>query len=158
MEVTLQHEGDNVREFYSSLPRPVRVGIEATGSMQWFLNLMWKNWESNVWSAIRHRFAQPSHGSRNMIGEMCGFDSEVAGRKSLSGDLAAFEGATGSAVFVAGIVISGYACGREYKMRCSRLPWRMASDEEGTALWSHDGQSRIPHHCRWRPHTALSAE
>jgi Transposase/Transposase DDE domain len=39
-EVTLQHEGDNVREFYSSLPGPVRVGIEATGSMQWFVNLM----------------------------------------------------------------------------------------------------------------------
>jgi len=37
VEVTLKHEGDNVREFYSSLPRPVRVGIEATGSMQWFL-------------------------------------------------------------------------------------------------------------------------
>jgi hypothetical protein len=35
-ELTLLHEGDNVREFYSSLPRPVRVGIEATGSMQWF--------------------------------------------------------------------------------------------------------------------------
>jgi hypothetical protein len=33
--MTLQHEGDNMREFYSSLPRPVRVGIEATGSMQW---------------------------------------------------------------------------------------------------------------------------
>jgi hypothetical protein len=29
-----------VREFYSSLPCPMRVGIEATGSMQWFLNLM----------------------------------------------------------------------------------------------------------------------
>jgi hypothetical protein len=40
LEVILKHEGDNVREFYSSLPRPVRVGIEATGSMQWFLNLM----------------------------------------------------------------------------------------------------------------------
>jgi transposase len=40
VEVTLKHEGDNVREFYSSLPRPVRVGIEATGSLQWFLNLM----------------------------------------------------------------------------------------------------------------------
>src|ERR1700734_2190502 len=40
VEVTLKHEGDNVREFYSSLPRPVRVGIEATGSMPWFLNLM----------------------------------------------------------------------------------------------------------------------
>ena len=35
---TLQHEGNEVREFYSQLPRP--VGIEATGSMHWFLNLM----------------------------------------------------------------------------------------------------------------------
>ena len=25
---TLQHEGNNVREFYSSLARPARVGIE----------------------------------------------------------------------------------------------------------------------------------
>ena len=40
VNVTLTHEGNNVREFYSKLPRPVRVGIEATGSMQWFLNLM----------------------------------------------------------------------------------------------------------------------
>ena len=38
--MTLTHEGNNVREFYSSLPRPVRVGIEATGSIQWFVNLM----------------------------------------------------------------------------------------------------------------------
>jgi transposase len=40
MNLTLTHENDHVREFYSNLPRPVRVGIEATGSMQWFLNLM----------------------------------------------------------------------------------------------------------------------
>jgi transposase len=40
MKRTLTHEGNNVREFYSILPRPVRVGIEATGSMQWFVNLM----------------------------------------------------------------------------------------------------------------------
>src|ERR1700688_141367 len=39
-KTTLKHEGNKVREFYSKLPRPVRVGIEATGSMQWFLNLM----------------------------------------------------------------------------------------------------------------------
>src|SRR6266498_2007129 len=32
VKLTLTHEGDNVREFYSSLPHPVRVGIEATGS------------------------------------------------------------------------------------------------------------------------------
>jgi len=40
VSMTLKHEGNNVREFYSSLPRPVRVGIEATGSMQWFVNIM----------------------------------------------------------------------------------------------------------------------
>src|SRR6202163_4526439 len=40
VNMILKHEGNNVREFYSSLPRPVLVGIEATGSMQWFLNLM----------------------------------------------------------------------------------------------------------------------
>ena len=40
VNITLLHEGNDVREFYSKLPRPVRVGIEATGSMHWFLNLM----------------------------------------------------------------------------------------------------------------------
>ena len=40
VKMTLAHEGNNVREFYSTLPRPVRVGIEATGSMVWFVNLM----------------------------------------------------------------------------------------------------------------------
>jgi hypothetical protein len=38
VNMILKHEGDKLREFYSSLPRPVRVGIEATGSMQWFIN------------------------------------------------------------------------------------------------------------------------
>jgi transposase len=40
VRTTLKHEGSNVREFYSGLTRPARVGIEATGSMQWFVNLM----------------------------------------------------------------------------------------------------------------------
>ena len=38
--MTLKREGDNVREFYSKLPRPVRVGVEATGSMQWINELV----------------------------------------------------------------------------------------------------------------------
>jgi hypothetical protein len=29
--LTLMHEGNNVREFYSKRPRPVLVGIEVTG-------------------------------------------------------------------------------------------------------------------------------
>lgn len=39
-ERVLEHEGAAVREFYAGLPGPARVGIEATGSMQWFLELM----------------------------------------------------------------------------------------------------------------------
>jgi hypothetical protein len=30
-EKTFEHEGDTVREFYSALPGPILVGIEATG-------------------------------------------------------------------------------------------------------------------------------
>ena len=40
VKMTLLHEGNNVREFYSALPHPVCVGLEATGSMQWFVNLL----------------------------------------------------------------------------------------------------------------------
>jgi hypothetical protein len=38
VKITLKQEGNNVRVFYSTLPRPVRVGIEARGSMQWFVS------------------------------------------------------------------------------------------------------------------------
>jgi transposase len=40
IETTLTHEGDVVRQFYSALPRPVLVGLEATGAMFWFLRLL----------------------------------------------------------------------------------------------------------------------
>jgi len=39
-EKTLEHQGETVREFYSTLRGPILVGIEATGSMQWFLEMM----------------------------------------------------------------------------------------------------------------------
>jgi len=39
-EKTLEHEGETVREFYSALSGPILVGIEATGSMQWFVEMM----------------------------------------------------------------------------------------------------------------------
>jgi transposase len=39
-EKTLAHEGNMVREFYAALDGPVGVGIEATGAMQWFLELL----------------------------------------------------------------------------------------------------------------------
>jgi len=40
VEKTLEHEAEKVREWYSALPGPIRAGIEATGSMRWFLKLM----------------------------------------------------------------------------------------------------------------------
>src|ERR1700751_3881221 len=39
-EKTLEHEGETVRKFYSALSGSILVGIEATGSMQWLLELM----------------------------------------------------------------------------------------------------------------------
>jgi transposase len=39
-EQTLKHEDQTVRAFYRALPAPVVVGIEATGSMGWFVRLM----------------------------------------------------------------------------------------------------------------------
>lgn len=40
VEKQLAHEGGQVREFYAALPKPVLVGLEATGSMHWFLRLL----------------------------------------------------------------------------------------------------------------------
>jgi hypothetical protein len=37
VEKQLSHEGEAVRKFYAGLAKPVLVGLEATGSMQWFL-------------------------------------------------------------------------------------------------------------------------
>jgi transposase len=36
----LDHESGEAHTFYRSLPKPVRVGIEATGAMQWFQRLL----------------------------------------------------------------------------------------------------------------------
>ena len=40
VERALSHEGNALREFYGALEGPVVVGIEATGAMQWFLELL----------------------------------------------------------------------------------------------------------------------
>jgi len=40
IERTLAHEGNAVREFYAGLKGPMIVGIEATQSMQLFLELL----------------------------------------------------------------------------------------------------------------------
>src|SRR6516165_10365397 len=49
VNLVLKHEGNEVREFYSQLPRPVLVGIEATGSMHWILKLLAENRFPAIW-------------------------------------------------------------------------------------------------------------
>ena len=39
-EKALSHEHNEVREFCAALEGPVVVGLEATGAMQWFLQLL----------------------------------------------------------------------------------------------------------------------
>ena len=57
---TLMHEGKEVREFYSELPQPVLVGIEAIGPMQWFLSLLEElGIECQVGDATKIRAAEP---------------------------------------------------------------------------------------------------
>src|SRR5437588_11805683 len=66
---TLKHEGAQVREFYSALPRPVQVGIEATGSTYWFLDLLE---ELRIDGQVGHpaQSARRSHASRSSMGPM----------------------------------------------------------------------------------------
>ena len=58
--LTLMHEGNQVREFYAQLAHPVLVGIEAIGPMQWFLNLLEElGIECQVGDATKIRAAEP---------------------------------------------------------------------------------------------------
>ena len=127
-KTTLKHEENIVREFYSNLPRPVRVGIEATGSMQWFVNLM-EELELNAWWDIRQRFERPSHENKNMIDEMrtysCHCWQKSAFRRSgyRPKNCWTFGPYCGTAT-------NGWACGSKYKTRCRRLLWQMGCDED----------------------------
>ena len=91
---TLTHEGESVREFYSRLPSPVRVGIEATGSMKWFVHLMEElGIDCQVGHPATIRAAEPR---RQKHDQRCRVTSKAAARKPFSIDLAAFEGTAGS--------------------------------------------------------------
>jgi len=60
VEKTLQHDDEELRKFYSGLSRPVLMGIEATGSMQWFLELMEElGIECRVGDPAKIRAAEP---------------------------------------------------------------------------------------------------
>jgi hypothetical protein len=61
---TLKHEGEEVREFYAALPRPVQVGVEATGSMYWFLELLE---ELGIERQVGHARRSPRSGIETLL-------------------------------------------------------------------------------------------
>ena len=68
-EKTLGHEGETVREFYSALSGQILVGIEATGSLQWFLEMM-EELGSNAALVTRPQSAKQKHPNKSIIGGM----------------------------------------------------------------------------------------
>ena len=150
VEVTLKHEGDNVREFYSSLPRPVRVGIEATGSMQWFLNLMEElGIECLVGHPAQIRAAAPRKQKNDRR------DAELILKMLVEGRF--------PAIWLPSKELQDLRALLRHRHQWVRMRTRIQNALQsialanglrgGTALWSHDGQSRIAS-LPLAPHTA----
>jgi transposase len=148
LEVTLQHEGDHVREFYSALPRPVRVGIEATGSMQWILNVT-EELESNVWSksSTDSRTPRKQRNGRR--------DADLILKLLMEGRF--------PAIWLPSKELQDLRSLLRHRHQWVRMRTRIQNAlqsialanglRRGPALWSHDGQSRIAS-LSLAPHTA----
>ena len=148
--MTLKHEGDNVREFYSSLPRPVRVGIEATGSMQWFLNLMEElGIECPVGHPAQIRAAAPRKHKNDRR------DADLILKMPVEGRF--------PAIWLPSKELQDLRALLRHRHQWVRMRTRIQNASQsialanglrrGTALWSHDGQSRIAS-LSLAPHTA----
>ena len=96
VEKTLKHEGEAVREFYAAIPPPVVVGIEATGSMGWFLRLM-EELAIDVSRGASRGDPQGGDAPAETRSTRCGAVAAAAGGGSVSGDLDAVDRAAGSA-------------------------------------------------------------
>ena len=55
-QVQLDHERDDIREFYSQFQGEVLIGIEACGYTNWFAELM-DSWAISYWWVMRLRSA-----------------------------------------------------------------------------------------------------
>jgi len=153
VEKTLKHEGEAVHEFYASIPPPVVVGIEATGSMGWFLRLME---ELAIECRVGHRwrFGRRSHAGRNTIGvtrrcccscwRRIGFRPSGCRRRSFA--------ICGRSSCTA---INGSGCGRASRTRCMRSRWRTAC---GVATRCGIARARrCWRRCRWRRTRRIAA-
>src|SRR5215469_5034038 len=119
----LQHEGNEVREVYSGLPRPVLVGIEAIGPMQWFLNLLEElEIECQVGDATKIRAAEPRKQKHDRR------DAELILKLLVEKRFPAIwrpSRNSSTCELCCCTAITGCACARKYRMRYRLLPWRM---------------------------------
>ena len=122
VKMTLKHEGNNVREFYPRFPARCWWGSKPQDRCDGF-EPAWKSWESMPGGhPATIREAEPrkqKHDRRDAelilkLLAKIGFRRSGCPRKSC--------GICGPCCCT---VISGCACGRGYKMRCRRSPWRM---------------------------------
>ena len=100
--MTLKHEGNDVRESYSKLPRPMRVGIEAIGSVKWFVNLME---ELGIESLVGHP-GETTGERENVAGDALGnVVAMVGGGQDLGAEL--YATSTGTLTATGNMISSG---------------------------------------------------
>jgi transposase len=103
------------------------VGIEATGSMQWFLNLMEElGIECQVGHPTQIRAAAPRKQKNDRR------DAELILKMLVEGRFPVIWLPSKELQDLRSLLRHRHQwvrCGREYKMRCSPLPWRMVYDE-----------------------------
>jgi hypothetical protein len=147
---TLTHEGESVREFYSKLPGPVRVGIEATGSMKWFLHLMEElGIDCQVGHPATIRAAEPRRQKHDRR------DAELLLKLLVENRFPSIWQPSKELLDLRALLLhrhQWYVCGPGYRTRCRRLHWRMVYGE-GVRLGAKAGKQRSPRY-RW-PRTPL---
>src|ERR1700677_1439279 len=148
--LTLKHVGDNMREFYSSLPPTVRVGIEATGSMQWFVNLME---ELGIECLVGHpatiRAAEPRKQKHDRR------DAELILKLLVEGRFPAIWLPSKELQDLRALLLHRHQWVRmRTRIQNALQAIALANGlRRGPSLWSHDGQSTIASLPR-APHTA----
>src|SRR6202162_2328011 len=150
VEKTLLHEGSNVREFYSKLSGPLRVCIEAIGSMQWFVNLMEElGIDCRVGHPAKIRAAEPRKQKHDRR------DADLI-LKLLVEDRF-------PAIWLPAKELQDLRALLRHRHQWVRMRTRVQNAlramalanglRRGASLWSHDGQSRIAS-LSLAPHTA----
>ena len=154
VEKTLTHQAGAVREFYAGLPAPVVVGLEATGSMGWFLQLL-----DELGDYVSRGTSGDDPKSRTTQAETrptrCGVAAAAAGRKSISGDLDPLDGAAGSASVVAAPSSVGASADTRAERRCTRSPWVTAYS--GDTRCGNETARRCSRRCRCHPTPPIAA-